>query len=818
MRACAWGPEMQQEGLTHAEAKARLATHGANELPEPARPGLARIVLGQVADPMTAILFLAGLLSIVVLREPVEGGAILAIVALNVVVSSVQQVRADKAMAELRQLTAPTAKVLREGELHVIEARHVVPGDVVHVAAGDRVPADLHLHGAESLATDESMLTGESLPVEKAAPLEHGLFAGTLVVRGRGHGVVHATGARTRVGAIAHGLSADTPPPLERELRVLAWRITWAALAAAAVLLVVVLARTGLQREAIGQAVLAAVALGIAAIPEGLVAVVTLALAFGAQRMAREGTIVRRMRAIQGLGSATVLCVDKTGTLTEARLAVAEAEPLVGREDEMWRAAARCHDVKDGVGDPLEVALVAEAGRRGVPDLHEPRLAAIPFEAGRRTMTTVHETSHGPLLTLKGAPEAVAQACGPHTDVPALLRAAEAMAARGSRVIAFAEAATSDLAHRPLRPLGAVGLRDPVRASAAGAIRDCKEAGIQVVMVTGDHPVTAGVVARTVGLDAAKIVSGPELERMDVGPRARALQDAQVVARVEPETKVALVDAHRAAGHVVVMMGDGINDAPALRKADVGVAVTGADSTDVAREAADIVLTRGDVGTLVQGVREGRRIYGNLQAVVAYLVAGNTSEVLIVIAGLALFPELTVPLLAVQLLWINLITDGMPAIALGVDDPQGDPLRNRPSPRDALLPPRRLWVLLGRGSLMAAAVLATGLWARGQGWAAGVVQTQLFASLVGVHLLVAYVSRATPSAFGAGWWRNGKLLGAVAGSLALQAAVLLVAPLRGALRLSPLPAEGWLAALAAAAGAILAIEAARFLRRATRSA
>ncbi len=804
-----------QPGLTHDEAKARLAAHGANELPEPVRPGLARIVLTQVVDPLTALLFLAGLLSIAVLREALEGVAILAIVALNVAISSVQQVRADKAMAQLRQLTAPTAKVLREGELRVIEARHVVPGDVVHVAAGDRVPADLHLHGAEALAADESMLTGESLPVEKTAPLEHGLFAGTLVVRGRGHGVVHATGRKTRVGAIAHGLSADTPPPLEKELRTLAWRITWAALAAAAILLVVVLARTGLQREAVAQAVLAAVALGVAAIPEGLVAVVTLALAFGAQRMAREGTIVRRMRAIQGLGSATVLCVDKTGTLTEAKLVVAESHALAGREQELWRAALRCNDVKDGVGDPLEVALVAEARRRGVADLAEPRVAEVPFEASRRTMTTVHQTEHGPVLTLKGAPEAVALACGGDPDVPELARAAGAMAANGSRVIAFAEAQAADPSHRPLRPLGLVGLRDPIRASAAGAVKDCRAAGIQVVMVTGDHPVTAKVVATAVGLDASKLVSGADLAGMGPEQRARALQEANVVARVEPETKVALVDAHRAAGHVVVMMGDGINDAPALRKADVGVAITGADSTDVAREAADIVLTRGDVGTLVQGVREGRRIYGNLQAVVAYLVAGNTSEVIVVIAGLALFPELTVPLLAVQLLWINFLTDGLPAIALGVDEPQGDALRNRPSARDALLPPRRLWALLGRGALMAGAVLATGLWARRQGWSTGLVQTQLFVSLVAVHLLMAYASRATRFAFGKGWWRNRKLLGAVLGSLALQAAVFLVAPLREALGLSVLPAQGWLAALAASVAAIALAE---VLRGSTRPA
>jgi Ca2+-transporting ATPase len=795
-----------ESGLTHQEAKARLEEHGPNELPEPKRPSLARVVVSQALDPLTAILLAAGLLSIVALGEALEGGAILAIVILNVAIASVQQVRADQAMAQLKKLSSPTAKVLREGGLHVIEARHVVPGDVVHVAAGDRVPADVHLRGAEALATDESMLTGESLPVEKEAPQDHGLFAGTLVVRGRGHGVVHATGPKTRVGAIAHGLAVDTPPPLEKELRTLAWRITIGAMVAAVILLVVVLARTGLDRDAIGQAALAAVALGVAAIPEGLVAVVTLALALGAQRMAREGTIVRRMRAIQGLGSATVLCVDKTGTLTEAKLAVAETYALDESSGDLWLAALRCNDVRDGIGDPLEVALVVEAKQRGYANLTERRLAEVPFEAVRRTMTTVHETAKGPVLTLKGAPEAIAEACRGHPGVHGLMQRASEMAAGGSRVIAFATAQTANPRFRPLEPVGLMGLRDPIRPSSRDAVLACREAGIQVVMVTGDHPVTAKVVAAAVGLDATKVVTGPDLAKLAPSARSAALREAQVVARVEPETKVALVDAHREAGHVVVMMGDGVNDAPALRKADVGVAVSGADSTDVARESADIVLTRGDVGTLVQGVREGRRIYGNLQAVVSYLVAGNTSEVLVVLAGLALFPELVVPLAAVQLLWINFITDGLPAIALGVDNPQGDPLRNKPSARDSLLPARRVWALLGRGALMAAAVVATGLWARSQGWDARVVQTQMFVTLILVHLLMAYVSRTTAHAFSKGWWRNRTLLAAIAGSILLQAIVFAIAPLRDALNLATLPFEGWLMAVLAAGCAVAVIE------------
>lgn len=816
-------PPDAPHGLSRGEAERLLEEHGPNELPEPPRPGLARIVLSQLLDPLSAVLLAAGLLSILVLREALEGAAILAIVALNVAIASVQQARADQAMARLKAMAAPTAKVLREGQVQVIAARHVVPGDVVHVAAGDRVPADVRLHGAESLAADESMLTGESLPVEKSmeagpaeAQAEGRLFAGTLVVRGRGHGVVHATGPRTRMGSIAHGLAADTPPPLELELRRLAWRVTAAAAVAALVLLLVVVARAGLERDAVGTAVLAAVALGVAAIPEGLVAVVTLALALGAQRMARQGAIVRRMRAVQGLGAATVLCVDKTGTLTEARLAVSGSFALAG-EEALWRAAVRCNDAQGDVGDPLDVALLQAAAARGAQPGGERRLAEEPFDARARRMLTVHESSEGPVLTMKGAPEVVAAACKGHRDVDELLRQAEELGARGARVIALADARSGDLAHRPLRPLGLIALEDPVRPSSRAAVQACRESGVRVVMVTGDHAATAKAIGAGVGLDPSRCVTGPELARMPEDRRAEALREAEIVARVEPETKVALVEAHRSGGRVVAMMGDGVNDAPALRKADVGVAVAGADSTDVARESADVVLTRGDLGTLVQGVREGRRIHGDLRAVVAYLVSGNTSEVLVVVAGLLLFPELLVPLTAVQLLWVNLVTDGLPALALGVDRPQGDPLRQAPSPRDSLLPASRLWALLGRGALMAAAVLATGLWVRSQGASAGVLQSQMLASLLAVHLLMAYGSRATPQAFGRGWWRNRGLLGAVLGSLALQALVFAVPALRAVLGLSPLPASGWLLAAGAAAVVLALLEAGRALRRRTRA-
>lgn len=801
-------------GLDQAEAARRLAEGGANELPEAPRPGLVRLTVRGLRDPLVLVLLVAAVLSMTVLGQLPEGSAILAIVVLNLTITVVQQRKADAAMASLRRMTAPTAKVERDGQAQVVPARDVVVGDRILLAAGDRVPADLELDTAHNLAVDESVLTGESLPVDKRDGRgDRHAYLGTLVTRGRGAGAVVATGARTRLGAIATGLAADTPPPLERELRSVAWRITWAAAAAGIILLAVTWARAGRDTQALADAILAGVALAVAAIPEGLLAVVTVALALGVQRMAREGTIVRRLQAVQGLGTATVLCVDKTGTLTEGRLQVSGAHAVAGHEEDLWRAAWRCNDARGATGDPIDIALQDEARRRGVADPEQERLAELPFDAQRRTMATLHATGQGPLLTVKGAPEAVLPECAAGPARRELEDAVAGFVADGMRVLALAQVPGASLDQRPLEALGLVAFADAVRASSKAAVADCRAAGIQIVMVTGDHPATARAVAAAVGLDTAHVVVGADLAGLAPAARAEALRKANVVARVEPGTKVDLVDAHQGAGHVVAMMGDGVNDAPALRKADVGVAVSGGDATDVAREAADIVLTRGDLGTLVQGVREGRRIQGNLRAVVAYLLAGNASEVLVVLLGLMLFPELVLPLTAVQLLWINLVTDGLPAIALGLDNPPGDALRRRPTGRaQTMLPPRTALVLLGRGLLMAGAVLACAWWVRTQGWDNAQVRTQLFLSLLVVHLVMAYGSRPGRATFAPGWWHNRTLLAAVGGSLALQAIVLASPHLRQALGVVLVPWVGYVIPFVAALAVILVLDAARWVQ------
>lgn len=797
-------------GLDPGEADRIRRQDGANVLPEGPSPGWAERVLKQLLDPMVLILIAAGALSFTVLRQPLEGGAILAIVVMNVVVSTVQEGRADDALRHLKELTAPQARVRRAGSVQTLHASELVQGDLVELSAGDRVPADVDLVAGHAVQSDEAILTGESMPVDKTpggparppvpvADRLGALFGGTLMVRGHALGSVIATGPRTAIGQIALALSKSPPPPLERELRRTAWRVAALALAAGTLLVVAVQLRAPGDFSGLLQAVLAGVALAVAAIPEGLVAVVTTALALGAQRMARRGTIVRELSAIEALGSVQVLCVDKTGTLTEGKLTVTDVRALPGREPDLWKAALRCNDSVDGVGDPLEVALAIEAARRGHVLPAGPRVAEQPFDPVHRSMSTVHQTPDGPRLSVKGAPESVLPRCVQDPRSERLGVTAQEMAREGLRVLAFADGVSSDPAAGSLRPLGLVGFRDPLRASAAQAVADIRRAGIQVVMVTGDHLETARWVGNAVGLDATHAIVGDELAGLALEKKAERLAGATIIARVDPSFKVDLIEAHRRQGRTVAMMGDGVNDAPALHRADIGVAVAGAAGTDVAREAADLVVTRGDLGVLAEAVREGRVIYQNLASVVTYLLSGNLSEVLVVLLGLLLFPELAVPLLPVQILWVNLITDGLPAIALGADHPPGDPLALPPRPvQERLLGAHRMRRILTAGGLAAALVLAVGTWARDQAWTPGQVQTQLFLTLVAVHLVLAYLSRGGAGVFHNGWWRNRVLLASILGSLALQVFVVLVPQTRRLLGLESLPPSGLAMALAAA--------------------
>ena len=502
-----------------------------------------------------------------------------------------------------------------------------------------------------------------------------------------------------------------------------------------------------------------------------------------------------------------MLCTDKTGTLTTGRLAVAEIAPAVSSEAAFWDAALRCNDATGGAGDPIDVAIVEAAVERRVALPVGQRASERPFDAESRTMATVHDTVHGSMLSLKGAPEAVLPRCVPGPARASLEAKVDDLLSHGLRVLAVAGGPSDDLDADGSDALGLLAFHDPIRPTARLAVGECRRAGIRVVLVTGDHLDTARAVATAVGIDVVHAITGAELAAATPEIRAQALAASTIVARVDPATKVALVDAYQAAGHVVAMTGDGVNDAPALRRADIGVALAGDGGTDVAREAAGIVVTDGDLGTIVAAIAEGRRIYRNIISVVSYLLAGNLSEILVLMTGLILLPDLRVPLLPVQLLWLNFVTDGIPALALGLDRDPGDPLADAPRPGNArLLSIPRLLLLLARAITLAANALATAVLVSALGWTGAAVRSQLLLSLLAGHLLLAYVARARRWTFERGWASNRVLLAAVAGSAALQIVAFGTQAGRSLLGLVALPPGAWALAAAAALLSVAGME------------
>ncbi|HXF71085.1 MAG TPA: cation-transporting P-type ATPase [Actinomycetota bacterium] len=823
-------------GLTEAEARARLRRHGPNELPPPPRVPWPIRLLRLLGEPMSVLLIAAAAVDAFGLREPVDASAILAIVALNAAIAFLQEGKAAEALEALRRMESPRARVLRDGVVREVPARELVPGDVVLLAAGDRVPADLRLVEATLLEVDESLLTGESLPVTKSpgAPEGVGLserpataFSGTVVTRGAGRGIVVATGAGTELGRIAAHLGApEAMTPLQRELRGLTLRLGAIAVAVAAGVFALIAVRTGLSGEGLQRAFLAGVALAVAAVPEGLATVVTVALALGVRRMAARGAIVRRLAAVETLGAATAILTDKTGTLTENRMrleAAATADlppgPFGALPPRARAAAARvaalCNDaaLDPPSGDPLDVALLEAVGSEEVRRLRASHalLGALPFEAGRRRMTVAVRGPDGAVaLLVKGAPEVVLDLCsraataageaplGPGERLR-LAGLVDELAATGMRTLALADRplpgppADLEEAERELRFVALVGLRDPVRPQARAAVEEARRAGIRLAMVTGDHAGTAAAIAREVGLLEGEggVRTGAELRAAGLPEDPLAVP---VYARVDPDQKLALVEALQARGHVVAVTGDGVNDAPALRRAEIGVAM-GRRGTDVAREAADMVITDDDLATIVHAVREGRGIYDNIRKVVEYLVGGNLSEIAVVVGALVLFPALGVPLLPLQLLWINLLTDGPPAIALAVDAIDPRVMERPPRPRgERLLSGRRLLVLVRRAALMAGAplgALAVARFAWGEPWAHA--RALAFTVLVVAHLLYAFAVRRPPGdppslrRLASNPW----LLAGVGAGLALQLGAIVWPPARGVLGTAPLTPREW---------------------------
>ncbi|MCW5875438.1 MAG: cation-translocating P-type ATPase [Anaerolineales bacterium] len=761
-----------ERGLSEAEAKARLEKYGPNRLEEAPPKGFLSMLWEQLNNFVVYLLFAAAGISIV-LGEWVEASAVLAIVVLNAGFGIIQERRAEQALAALRQLAAPDAQVLRDGHRLTIPSHEVVPGDIVFVEAGNYIPADLRLLDAVNLRVEEAALTGESLPVEKSATrLEqadvslgdrvNSAFMGTLVAYGRGRGIVVATGMRTQVGLIAEMLQAvhQEPTPLQRRLEELGRWLGWAALAICGVVFLV-----GWLR---GQDPLhmfeVAVTLAIAAVPEGLPAVVTISLALGMREMIRRNALIRRLSSVETLGSATVIGSDKTGTLTQNAMTVTDVwvdgrrvsvsgtgyvpqgefsldgkpfdiQKNHGLSSALWLAALDNDAILEPsgesghqptfrvIGDPTEAAMLVAAakgdGRYTELGKYYPRVQEIPFSSDRKRMTTIHQIvePHAEdlspfteddakrdwhVVALKGAPDVVLELCKQYLtidDQPVdlndsmrarILEANDKMAQDALRVIAVAyrlvkdmpEPLTEENVEHDLVFVGLFGMIDPPRPEVKDALVKARKAGIRTVMITGDYPQTARAIALQIGLVTEgndKVIPGTTLNEMSDEQLQEEIRQTSVFARVSPEHKVRIVNALRANGNVVAMTGDGVNDAPALKQADIGVAM-GITGTDVAKETADMVLTDDNYASIVSAVEQGRVIYSNIRKFVFFLLSCNTAEIAIIFT--AIMMGLPSPLAPIQLLWLNLLTDGAPALALGTEKGDPDVMEQQPRGKD----------------------------------------------------------------------------------------------------------------------------------------
>lgn len=818
-------------GLSPEECKRRAEHFGANELIEkPPRP-IWRMLLDQFADFMILVLIAAALISGMI-GDIEDTLAIVVIVLLNALIGFVQEFRAERAMAALKQMSAASARVLRGGEQLTVPAKELVPGDIVLLEAGNLVPADLRLIEVAQFKVDEALLTGESTTVEKhSATLENPelpladrknmTYKGTIATYGRGRGVVVATGMATELGKIATLLesSEDIKTPLQKRLTSFGRHLGIVVLVICAIIFVVGL----LRGEAPVLMLLTAISLAVAAIPEALPAVVTIALALGAHKMVKQHALIRRLPAVETLGSVTYICTDKTGTLTQNKMHVEElyAGNTASREwggmaeNEPWTSlftalalsndAQRSHHGKL-IGDPTETALHSVAREAGYDkatlETGAPRLLEVPFDSERKRMTTMHRHPFGVVAYTKGAPESVLPLCTAQLTSQGeaalprdeILAQAERMAAEGLRVLAVAQRLWPDLpqgkdihaVEESLVFIGLVGLMDPPRHEAKEAVRLCKSAGITPVMITGDHPATARAIAARLGIGNGGVITGAELARLSDEEFRQQVAHIQVYARVDPAQKIRIVEALQARGEFVAMTGDGVNDAPALKRADIGIAM-GKGGTDVAREASSLVLLDDNFATIVHAVREGRRIFDNIRKFIKYTMTSNSGEIWTIF--LAPFLGLPIPLLPIHILWVNLVTDGLPGLALTAEPAEKGVMTRPPRPPGESIFAHGMWQhMLWVGLTMGAVCLFAQAWAIHSGsshWQT-MVFTVLTLSQMG-HVLAIRSERL--SVFKQGLLSNRYLLGAVILTFLLQLATIYVPALNGIFHTQPLSAS-----------------------------
>jgi len=827
--------ETHTSGLTAAEASERLSRHGPNEIESAAHRTALSILLSQFRSAMAALLG-AGAVASVALGDWGDAIAILAILLLNGILGFVQEYRAERAVEHLRQLASPAARVRRGGQVAELESRLVVPGDVVLLEAGQVIPADGRLIESANLEAQEAVLTGESHPVAKdagailaqetdLAERVNLVFAGTAITRGRGAMAVTATAMKTEMGRIAALLheTHQEETPLQKRLDQLGKR-----LAAVAVLLVCLLAVIGyVNGEHPRVLLLTAISVAVAAVPEGLPVAVTIALALGARRMYARKALIRKLAAVETLGSVDVICSDKTGTITENRMTVVEAWAAGGtlaldaKPGAELRAlltpAVLCNDAEAAVrgwsGDPTEVALVEAAARCGVDPAavraQWPRVAEIPFSSETKWMFTPHSGDARSMGFLKGASSAVLERC---RSVPAgALQAHDEMAAKGLRVLAFASLETDAVAApQQAEFLGFLGLQDPPRVEVREAIALCQSAGIRAVMITGDHPLTASHIAGTIGIPNHRVATGRELAGLTADQFREAALQVSVHARVAPEQKLRLVEVLRQNGHTVAMTGDGVNDAPALKRADIGVAM-GLGGTDVARQASGMILLDNSFATIVAAVREGRVIFANLRKFVLFLLACNAGELWVMLLGPV--AGMPLPLLPLQILWMNLVTDGLPALALGMEAAEEGVMRQPPRRAGtAIVSGPLAWMVAGTGAALGMLALGAGYWwwdRNIESW-----QTVVFTALTLSQLTLALGMRTeTKPVWASDPRENPYLLGAIGITVAMHMAVIYAPPLQALFRTVPLGLNEWTACLAVSLLSLAAFEGAKALRQ-----
>jgi Ca2+-transporting ATPase len=840
-----------RNGLSAGEAQERLSQYGYNRLEK--KPGKSPLFIffEQFANILILILIIASVISAFI-GDLTDTIVILAIVLLNAVIGFFQEYRAERALSALKKLEIPAATIIRDGRHHQLPATDIVPGDIVVLTAGEIVPADIRLVESPNLMMDESPLTGESTPVEKStdkismeaslADRRNMAFKGTVITYGRGVGVVVATGMSTELGRIANLLqeTEKIKTPLQVKLDVMGKRLV-----AAALLLCLIIFIAGILRgESLQLMSLTAISLAVAAIPESLPAVITIVLALGAYRMSKVNALIRKLPAVETLGCITAICSDKTGTLTQNKMTVeriyADGKILSGQWsaasgqeilntqhstlNTLFKAMTLCNDASidndKGIGDPTEIALLKASSRSGIhkSELEKmyPRINELPFDSFKKRMTTIHSSSDSQevhLAFIKGSVDSVIDICSIDGDLKEkIIKENEIMAADGIRILAFAY---REIEKRiPLAEveigftfLGLVGMIDPPREEAYEAVKICKEAGIIPIMITGDHPATAKSIAKRLGMinENGQTITGRDMEVLEPAHLNNLLSSVRVFARVSPEDKIRIVAALKEKGHIVAMTGDGVNDAPALKKADIGVAM-GITGTDVSKEASDMILRDDNFATIVKAVYEGRVIYDNIRKFIRYMLSTNSGEILTMF--FALMIGMPLPILPIQILWINLVTDSFPALALGVEPAEKNVMRRPPrDPKESIFA-RGLWQhIIWVGLLMSIGTLSVMAW--------GLkyddldhARSMVFFTLAGFQMFhVMAIRSERESLFTVGLLSNKPLLSAVSLTFLLQLMITYIPILQGIFKTARLSAVELFICIIVSFSVFIAVEA-----------